>query len=72
MTVKNVTWFTTGRGECIGIVQIENEMEERKAYIGLGDGHDEGLDIEIIKDWGAKAYPQTLRQIADWLEGING
>jgi len=55
MKIKDTIWFSTGRGESIGIVLgYEDPTGKPKAYIGLGDGKDADLDTKIISEWGAR------------------
>lgn len=62
--IKSVNWFTQGQEpHTLGIVVIENEIGERKAYVGSGEGYDEGIDAELIADHGARVHPQMLRDI---------
>ncbi len=52
MRVVDSLWFTNNRGT-IGIVIIQEDVTgERKAYIGIGDGHNEKADTQSIVDWG--------------------
>lgn len=65
MEIKQAIWFTPGgQSQCIGIVIGEDEKtHEKKAYIGLGQGHDEQSDIRHILDWGAKVSREILEQM---------
>ena len=61
MEVINVTWFSEmGCAKPIGIVVVEVEEGERKAYIGTGDGYNEQLDTQHIISSGAKLHPATI------------
>ena len=59
LKVLDVAWFS-GR-DCIGIIACENEVRERKFYIGVGDGIDKEQDIEKIKNWGSKIDPEYVK-----------
>jgi len=69
MKVQDAIWFTTGNGECIGIVYGTDHIGTRKAYIGVGDGHDEGLDVQLIVDRGAKVFDTGLEKVLEYLKG---
>ena len=71
MKIKDVIWFTTGRGETIGIVLGNAEVTgAAKSYIGVGDGKYEALDAKQISEWGAKIRLQDLVMITDHLKGV--
>ena len=55
-------WFNSMLGT-VGIVMYENEVGQKKAYIGIGDGLDEGYDIHQIKTHGAKLTLSQVKQI---------
>jgi hypothetical protein len=55
-TVIDKTWFTCSgvKPGSVGIVLVEDEFGEKKAYIGIShNAYDEGSDAENIADWGA-------------------
>lgn len=55
MKILNKIWFTEmGSVNPIGIVIIQNEIGEEKAYIGTGSGHNEEDDAKKIAEQGAK------------------
>jgi len=60
MKLKGHIWFS-GRAT-IGIVLIENEMGEEKAYIGVGGGYDEEADLKLIMEWGT-TFPLDAAKI---------
>ena len=51
MKVIDTLWLTP----TIGLVACENDMGERKFYIGIGEGLNEELDSQTIVDWGGKS-----------------
>lgn len=60
-------WFSTMSG-LIGIVIVEDERtQERKAYIGVGEGHDDKLDIKRIMDFGA---PFRIEKVAEIMKAM--
>lgn len=64
MKIKDTIWFTTGRGETVGIVLAEDDVTGiPKAYIGVGDGRNEDVDIKQISEWGAKLQLTDLAMI---------
>ena len=69
MKIISVDWFTEmGETRPIGIVVIENEMGERKAYIGKGAGYNEEIDKRHISKCGGKLMPRTLESILKHLQ----
>lgn len=52
MKIIDTFWFTSFSGT-IGIVVIENEVNECKAYIGMAAGIDESAEANHISKWGA-------------------
>lgn len=60
-------WFTHGMAT-IGIVVLDNH----KAYIGLGGGNSEAVDVNLIKEMGARIRTNELREIIALMEGTNG
>lgn len=62
MKIIDTIWFTS-MYFTIGIVIIENEMGERKAYMGTGSGTDEAADVKRISEWGAKLDLVALHRI---------
>ena len=73
MKILDTIWFTElGKEEPIGIVIGEDENTgEKKAYIGTGNGFEEGSDTISIAERGAKVSPQILKFILKRLEGNN-
>lgn len=67
MKIISTDWIAESQG-CIGIVVIENEGGERKAYVGTGAGFSEDADRKRIIDWGGKLYPHVAKRIAEALE----
>lgn len=64
MKILAVEWFTQGAPpHHFGIVVIQNEGGEKKAYIGNVDGLDEWTDVQSIADWGCKIYLEQLEKI---------
>lgn len=68
MKIIDTSWFTEQEGTTIGIVVIENEIGDRKAYIGTGAGYDEDVDRRHISERGDKVMPQTLERILKHLK----
>lgn len=66
MKILNTWWFNE-----IGIVITENEIKERKAYIGVCMGGSEANDAQHIADWGTKVSALELTDIIRWLEKLN-
>lgn len=60
--VIKVRWFTTMNNHLIGIIIVENEIEQR-AYIGVGNGDDERADVEYIKEYGTPYPLESAKQI---------
>lgn len=61
MKVIEKMWFTNNQG-CIGIITCEEDVTgDRKAYIGIGCGKDEGEDTEGILAWGNKFSLDTAQ-----------
>jgi len=57
------TWFTTGRGELLCLVAMNNGYED-KAYIGVCRGVDEEEDVKHTLDHGAKfPFKQAMEVI---------
>lgn len=52
---------------CIGIVVIENDTGDRKAYVGWGDGYSEERDAERIARDGGKITAEILEHVVDLL-----
>jgi hypothetical protein len=72
MIIEDTVWFTTSRGDCIGIILAKDEVtKKKKAYIGAGDGESEEEDVQIIKDWGSPLYLQKLKEIVAYLESVD-
>lgn len=46
--ILDARWFNT-----VGIVQVEDQYDGIKYYIGIGDGHSEEVDTKFIADWGS-------------------
>lgn len=64
MKIIDKIWFTEmGSTEPIGIVIIETEVGERKAYVGKGLGINEEEDAKFIAKRGAKFGECALSQI---------
>lgn len=66
MKIIHTAWFSGIK--CIGIVVIENEIGEKKAYIGIGDGQNEKFDAEKIAAYGIKMLKESLKEILSKLE----
>jgi hypothetical protein len=71
MKIQNAIWFSNNRLGCIGIVYGTDDFGNRKAYIGIGDGMDEGIDVDKIAKNGAKIYPNMLQEVIDFLANSN-
>jgi len=66
MKIIDNTWFNG----TIGIVIVESEAtKERKAYIGVGEGHDENRDIQSIANHGTPVLVETLKRLVEKMEG---
>lgn len=62
-------WFNEmGRVGCIGIVTVENELGERKAYVGIGSGFDEAADARHIAEYGGKLTLDDAKAIVARLQ----
>jgi hypothetical protein len=68
MTPQRCKWFT-GRGK-VGIVQAHDEKGNNHYFIGIGDGLNETIDVNLIISFGA-VFPKSL---GDQLfpEGVRG
>lgn len=62
MKINDSIWFTNSTSmQIIGIVLATDEVtNERKAYIGIGEGHDEAFDAHNVLNWGSKLSPEML------------
>ena len=69
MKIIDSVWITCfGLIGCIGIVVAENEVGERKAYVGIGYGINQQSDEElIVRDCG-KLTAESSRHIMELLE----
>ncbi len=67
MKVIESYWFTTNDG-CMGIVVIENDVGERKAYAGTVSGEDEKADTDKLITWGNKLSPAVAQRLANQLQ----
>ncbi len=56
-------WWTLKTGETMGIVVIQPEVGERKAYMGKGNGVSEKADARLIAEYGVPIYPAQLAEI---------
>ena len=54
MTIIETIWFSTLQAGQLGIVCAENEVGERKFYLGTATGSNVEVDAQVIVDWGAK------------------
>ena len=65
MKIIDAIWFNElGKKEPIGIVIGEDKITgERKAYIGTGNGFEEGSDTISIAERGTKVTIKTLEYI---------
>ncbi len=67
MKVVDSLWFTNNKGT-VGIVTIEEDVTgDRKAYIGIGDGHNQEADTQSIVDWGNPLSISALGRITSQL-----
>ncbi len=64
METLDVMWFTP-QGKTVGIVATKNDQGEVKFYLGTADGFSEEADIQKIKDWGTKVYPEMMAEFFD-------
>jgi hypothetical protein len=63
-------WFTPAGGT-IGIVLMENEVGQKKAYIKCVTGFDRDEDIRAILDYGSPVTIQFAKAIFDHLKPTN-
>jgi hypothetical protein len=64
MKILDTIWFTEmGEYQPIGIVIIETEVGEKKAYIGKGLGMKSKEDTKFIAERGAKLPVEILKRI---------
>ena len=54
--ITNSRWYTTLRGECIGIVEVTLQDGTKKEYIGIGNGFDLEADERLIVSTGTPFY----------------
>ena len=67
MKIIRTIWFSGMYGFC-GIVLGETEIEgERRAYLGVHPGRDEGADTRMIAEGGARIQPAVAKEISDFL-----
>lgn len=70
MKILDAIWFTEmGEVNPIGIVIMETEVGEKKAYMGKSIGATEAIDILHIAERGAKVSKEILKSILAKLEG---
>jgi hypothetical protein len=68
MKMIETYWFSSGTGLC-GIVIGQDEFTgEKKAYIGIGEGKNEGLDARYVLELGSPVSAEVLHGIARKLE----
>ena len=60
MKVNDVIWFAGI--STVGLVQVDDEYEGIKYYIGAANGLDEEVDKEYISVWGAR-FPKNVGDI---------
>lgn len=66
MNIIDTLWFTTAKGETIGIVLGHDEIsDEPKAYIGVDDGIDPEVDTKTIASLGGKFHPSHLQMLTN-------
>jgi len=66
--VLEAIWFTNNQGGTSGIIIVEEDVAgDRKAYIGVGNGIDEKVDIEDILAWGSEFSLGTTERIHHYL-----
>jgi len=69
VNIAETLWFTGMYGFC-GVVLGEDPITgERKAYLGVHAGRDEGMDRKMIVGGGAKINKGHAKRILDHLEG---
>lgn len=68
MKVLDVKWYCAGHGN-VGIVQVMDEYDGIKYYIGSfpgeARGHSEEEDIQWITDWGS-SFPKDAGNLLFW------
>jgi len=69
MKIIETIWFNSMGFPCVGIVIIENNVGKRKAYLGIGQGHNEEYDKKMIAENGSPVMPETLESILKKLKG---
>lgn len=67
MKIIDTKWFNY-QNVTIGIVLIQGQINDHKAYIGLGDGANEGKDEMHIAHSGAPFHygPALWPEIKNW------
>lgn len=61
--VLDVMWFSGVWGnDCIGIVLTQNEIGEKKFFIGQGKGVNEESDMITIADHGSRVHGKKLTE----------
>lgn len=64
MTIDKVNWVTGGYTPgSIGMIQITNEVGDKKIYIGVVDGHNEEADIIHILQHGGKFFAPAAENL---------
>lgn len=58
------TFWMTGKGT-VGLVACENDMGERKFYIGTGEGFNKEFDSQNIADWGLRVNKEMFDRFFD-------
>lgn len=71
--MNNITvmWLCCTGEHPVGLVKAFDETEKRwKYYVGVGNGHDEAEDVQMILDWGQRY--SSLAGIAAFEEYVPG
>ena len=69
MTPQRCKWFA-GRGK-VGIVQAQDEQGNNHYFIGVGDGLNETIDVNLIVSFGTP-FPDSLGDQLFGTEGVRG
>ena len=61
MEIIDYIWFTTSK--TVGIVLVKDPYDGYKAYIGVGEGHNELDDVTYITKWGNKFPLEAAKKL---------
>jgi hypothetical protein len=64
MKIKHKIWFTQmNTPSTIGIIIVEDDQGEERAYLGTGTGEDQLVDAINIAEHGAKFPVELAKQV---------